>query len=591
MIARGQNFKKFDLNIVGSSIFGRYPKISLEKTYNMFISDNWLVDYAGYQKVSFDTGSLGAIGRGIHTSTKFNKLVVVVDNKVYLVDIFFDQNILMTFDTSAILIGTLETTTGVVYITENDIPQIVISDGRQIYYYDPELSPTLLIATSDGVDAPISFTPGYIDFHDTYVLAAASNDTYVTNAPNSTWRLGVSAQVAFGTAYPPGRRLVFPNNPSGIGYIGLLQTKPDNTQAVIRMPSKGNMILVMGSTVTEAWFDVGAQNFPYQRDNHMSIDYGCLNPATIASMDEIVVWLAQNEKSGPIVMYTRGGMPEKITTDGIDYLFSQLINPSDSQGFLYRQDGHLIYHLNFYTDNLSLFYDFNTKKFFHASDEFENYFIAAQVAFFKNQYYFVTRNNGSVYAFDTIFTTYDGQPIPRIRVCASIRDPDQEYRICNDIGFTIEQGEDNFNSNFIENLTITNGGSGYTTATLTFIGGNGFNAAATATITSGSITAVTITNPGTGYTYPPSIQVTGDGTGAMITSTLSGSSARVDLSVSRDGGINFGSIVSQYLNPEAVRPNKLMWWNIGIANDLIPQFRFVGLGRFVAWDGEAWLRQ
>src|SRR6185369_9083844 len=158
-----------------------------------------------------------------------------------------------------------------------------------------------------------------------------------------------------GTAYPAGRRLVFPNNPSGIGYIGLLQTKPDNTQAVIRMPSKGNMILVMGSTVTEAWFDVGAQNFPYQRDNHMSIDYGCLNPATIASMDEIVVWLAQNEKSGPIVMYTRGGMPEKITTDGIDYLFSQLINPSDSQGFLYRQDGHLIYHLNFYTDNLSLF--------------------------------------------------------------------------------------------------------------------------------------------------------------------------------------------------------------------------------------------
>ena len=61
-------------------------------------------------------------------------------------------------------------------------------------------------------------------------------------------------------------------------------------------------------------------------------------------------------------------MPEKITTDGIDYVLSQLTNPSDSQGFIFRQDGHLIYHINFYTDNLSLFYDFNNKKFFHASD-------------------------------------------------------------------------------------------------------------------------------------------------------------------------------------------------------------------------------
>lgn len=39
------------VNVVGSSTFGRYPKISLETTYNMFISDDWLVNYAGFQKV------------------------------------------------------------------------------------------------------------------------------------------------------------------------------------------------------------------------------------------------------------------------------------------------------------------------------------------------------------------------------------------------------------------------------------------------------------------------------------------------------------------------------------------------------------
>ena len=48
-ITRGDNFKPVPLNIVGSSVFGRYSKISTERTTNMFISQDFLVDYTGYQ--------------------------------------------------------------------------------------------------------------------------------------------------------------------------------------------------------------------------------------------------------------------------------------------------------------------------------------------------------------------------------------------------------------------------------------------------------------------------------------------------------------------------------------------------------------
>jgi hypothetical protein len=48
MITRGANFQQQPLNLVGSSVFGRYPKISIEKTYNMFESQGWMVPYAGY---------------------------------------------------------------------------------------------------------------------------------------------------------------------------------------------------------------------------------------------------------------------------------------------------------------------------------------------------------------------------------------------------------------------------------------------------------------------------------------------------------------------------------------------------------------
>jgi hypothetical protein len=533
MISRGPNFKQIPLNIVGSSVFGRYPKISIEKTYNMFISDNFLVPYAGYQLAVLSSmlGN-GTEGRGIYASTKLGRMVVVINSNVYLVNLFYDQDNQMNFDQQVSLIGTLQTSVGVVYIAENNKPQIAISDGTAIYVYDTTLSPNFQTATID-------FVPGYITFHDTYFIAASMG--------TNIWRLSGNND---GLSWPD-------ESPN----VGALETKADNVQAVVRFPSKGNMVLVMGSTVTESWYDTGAQLFPYQRTNNFSIDYGCLNPATIAYMDEMVVWLAQNEKSGPIVMYTDGGPPTKITTDGFDYVFSQLTEPADSQGFLYRQDGHLIYHLNFYTDNLSLFYDFSTQKIYHACDQNLNYFIAATVAFFNNQYYFVTKNDGNLYAFDTIFTDYQTVDkdnnivtfeIPRIRTCQNIRMPSQEYFIANDIGFTIESGETDYYQQNLGSIFLITQDSNFI-------------------ITQDSNFLILQQEASTGI-GPNSVP-------------------RVDLSISTDGGATFGSDFAYVLPPIGIRKNRLMWWQAGIVNDLVCQFKFWSFGRFVVTDGVVNIRQ
>lgn len=565
MINRGKNFRQFPLNIVGSSVFGRYPKIDIEKTYNMFISDDFMVPYAGYQIAIPSSDFLnGATGRGVFTSTKFGKLVVVIGSSVYLATIQYSQEFQKVTFSQVIFIGNLQTSTGVVYIAENNKPQIGISDETAFYVYDPTLTPSFRAV-------PLQFTPGYLTFHDTYFILAASNDTFYTPPANNTWRLSASND---GTTWP--------NDASS---IGLLQTKPDNVQAVVRFPSKGNMIFVMGSIVTEAWFDTGAQLFPYQRTNQFNIDYGCLQAATVAYMDELVVWLAQNEKSGPIIVYSNGGMPQKITTDGIDYLFSTLQNPQDSQAFLYRQDGHLFYHINFYSDNLSLFYDFMTNKFYHACDQNLNYFIAAEVAYINNQYYFVTRNNGNLFSFDTVFTTYQDvdslgnvtiNEIPRIRTCANVRVPEQDYMIINDLGFTIESGETDYQQQTLgEIILITQDGHPL--------------------VTQGNFEGL-ITQDGNFLITQDGIllvsQQNGVGTEALLiaqqianTGTSNLSLPHVDLSISIDGGATFGNEWAYYLPPIGHRKNRLMWWQIGIANDFVPQFKFWGMGRFVATDG------
>jgi hypothetical protein len=72
-------------------------------------------------------------------------------------------------------------------------------------------------------------------------------------------------------------------------------------------------------------------------------------------------------------------------------------------------------------------------------------------------------------------------------------------------------------------LTITNGGTGYTSApTVEFVSTSGINAAATATINSdGEVESVTITNGGTGYKTNPTVNLTGGGgTGAAVTAAI-----------------------------------------------------------------------
>jgi hypothetical protein len=74
----------------------------------------------------------------------------------------------------------------------------------------------------------------------------------------------------------------------------------------------------------------------------------------------------------------------------------------------------------------------------------------------------------------------------------------------------------------VKTITITNGGSGYTSApTVVFTSQTGRNAAATATITDGALSAVTITNAGEGYQIAPVLSFTGGGgTDAAATSTI-----------------------------------------------------------------------
>lgn len=83
------------------------------------------------------------------------------------------------------------------------------------------------------------------------------------------------------------------------------------------------------------------------------------------------------------------------------------------------------------------------------------------------------------------------------------------------------------NTDQVVSITISNGGTGYTSAPTVTFTGDGTGAEATAFIDgSGVVTSIDITNPGSGYTSAPSVVFTGDGSGAVAASALGTQVAR-----------------------------------------------------------------
>ncbi len=79
-------------------------------------------------------------------------------------------------------------------------------------------------------------------------------------------------------------------------------------------------------------------------------------------------------------------------------------------------------------------------------------------------------------------------------------------------GFTAEKVDDGITS-----INVTNGGSGYTTATVSITnttGTSGAGATAEAVIVNGQVSAINVINGGEGYIHGATVTISGDGTGA-----------------------------------------------------------------------------
>ena len=522
--------QQIPVNVVGSSTFGRYNKISSEKTYNMFISDDWIVNFAGYKKV-YQLLPAGE-GRGIFRSVRGNFMLAVVNSFVYRINVAL----------APILVGTLATNQGAVFMDENLNNQICIVDGLNYYIYNHSLPPNM----TQG--APVAgFIPNYVAYHNTFFLFGNGD----TTGNGAAW---------FAYSFATATTLVLTSTLT-------LQTKPDYARAVVRIPSQSANVMVFGEAVCEVHTQVGG-TLNYRRDNTKSVDFGCLNVDTIDAADSYVAWLGVNDSTGPVIMVYSGQGAAPISSDGIDYLMSTIRFPTESSAMFRRVDGHLFYQLTFFNpaDNVTLAYDFTTQKFYHLSDENLNYHPARDYAYFNQKTFMLNLNNCSIYETSTDITVIDENLSPavdpelihviqRIRITENIMQEDSDKFIVNYLAVTIEQGND-------------------------------------PDVTGLSLDMIDPIITESIFTPPDTQIITEDGFDIVSQDSWHGEAAyvapyqpRVDLSISLDGGITWSATVSRELNPSGYRKNILNWNRLGACNSITFKFRFWGTNRFVVNNG------
>ena len=105
----------------------------------------------------------------------------------------------------------------------------------------------------------------------------------------------------------------------------------------------------------------------------------------------------------------------------------------------------------------------------------------------------------------------------------------------------------------VTGVTLTNGGSGYTSAPTVSFSGDGFGAAGVAILNGNQVSSVFMTNSGYGYTSPPTVTFSnGGGSGAAGTSTLSAGPVVVDATsedLTGTSTLPSGAVVTVARNP------------------------------------------
>ncbi len=285
-------------------------------------------------------------------------------------------------------IGNLQTTVGIVGMTDNGV-SVYITDGQHRYYYTWSTGSFALIADGPFVQG------GATDTIDNYMIY---------NQPGSSqWGCTDAGDIVSGAL----------NLGTMVGASGNL----------VSLVADHRQVLLLGETYSERHADVGTFPFPFAVIPGSSIQHGLLAKDSVSFLGEGVAFLARDGRGQCVVVVWGAAVttPQRISTFAIENAIQGYAVKNDAIGYTYTQAGHEFYVLTFPSADVTWVYDLSTQLWHRRAWRDANGVLHRHrsncCAVFGQDIIVGDFENGTVYALSQSTYTDNGDPLPCIRRC------------------------------------------------------------------------------------------------------------------------------------------------------------------------------
>jgi hypothetical protein len=123
-----------------------------------------------------------------------------------------------------------------------------------------------------------------------------------------------------------------------------------------------NEIWLLGSQTSEVWYDAGSFPFPFALRPGAIMQQGIAATFSAAVLDGTVIWLAHNQNGQNQVVAASGYVPTRISNHAMEWQISRYPRVDDATAWVYEDQGHPFYVLNFPTAGATWVYDKSTQQ-------------------------------------------------------------------------------------------------------------------------------------------------------------------------------------------------------------------------------------
>lgn len=202
---------------------------------------------------------------------------------------------------------------------------------------------------------------------------------------------------------------------------------PDPWQAMV---VDGNrQIWLIGEQTGEVWYDAGTSPSPFAPIPGAVFGYGTPAPFTVKVAGDRMIWLSKSVDGAGIVVAARGYSPERVSNYAIETAIAAYQRTSmitDAEAFVYQDQGHVFYVLNFPSANATWVLDTSTGvwhqrgKWNAPRNDFDVWGPRVH-AYAFGQHLVGDRSTGTIATMDVSYgSEVDGKAIRRVRIPAPI---------------------------------------------------------------------------------------------------------------------------------------------------------------------------